>query len=514
MATKLIEILKQDDNVSVFVRHAREDNGNHLLVVPLMSEAERIRLLSDAMTDLRTRETNATGEDGTIEESAAQSMLQSWLRAHPAIESARVVDGGETWDYLIDVGDRNNTETGKGKAEGADQNGDLNNVDEEFDTRSGEHHKLYVKRNASGAYQIIIESTPTIYEDFVINHFNGIENPSEELEIAKNDALVIARRIDTKLVGLTNGTTEPTPDVESDLDADLSILARETIKLIDASSISPIPEENIVWGGKIGSFGSSMSIKYLKSKTTGSDSSNLPFEENQVLMQRKTDRGIKFYINGHLLNANLHGPNDWKNLTPLTHKANSDHKTMIENPLKNALPTAGNPEFIAFKYVVIPNYSRGVNSSLISQVENSQNDYVQANKDTIIEIIRAERYVPVSLRAESVELEDVNGSWVEKSSGNYNISVTIPNSIGNQPEDYKVTNEKVIKYPVKYSTASKQDFIDAGLSEKTATGIMRVRRNPRLSITNHDILHSELLKVITGSGGRVQKQTLIDKITL
>ncbi|MGJ8744944.1 eCIS core domain-containing protein [Polaribacter sp.] len=106
---------KEDGSVSVFVKHAKEDNGKHLLKIPLMSEAERLLLLYNAMTDLRTREKATAGEIGTMDKSGAQEMLVAWLKAHPVVESAKVIDGKETWDYFIDIGDKSETEKGKMK---------------------------------------------------------------------------------------------------------------------------------------------------------------------------------------------------------------------------------------------------------------------------------------------------------------------------------------------------------------------------------------------------------------
>ncbi len=120
---------KQDDSVSVFVKHAKEDNGKHLLKVPLMSEAERLLLLHSAMTDLRAREKKATGEDGTMEESGAKDMITTWLKAHPVVESAKVIDGKETWDYFIDIGDKSETE--KGKLKKVEENVDSDKIKEE-----------------------------------------------------------------------------------------------------------------------------------------------------------------------------------------------------------------------------------------------------------------------------------------------------------------------------------------------------------------------------------------------
>ncbi|GAA4272696.1 DUF4157 domain-containing protein [Aquimarina gracilis] len=158
---------KQDDNVSIFVKHAREDNGRHLLRVPLMSEAERAQLLADAIRDLRSREANAAGEDGTIEESAAQSMLQAWHRAHPVVEGARVIDGGETWDYSIDIGDRDNTERGKRKKQDADADlqagdGEIGKV-ARFDA-DGENHRIWI-RVSGNQIDAMIASSPMMISE-------------------------------------------------------------------------------------------------------------------------------------------------------------------------------------------------------------------------------------------------------------------------------------------------------------------------------------------------------------
>ncbi len=217
---------KQDDNVSVFVRHAREDNSNHLLVVPLMSEAERIRLLSDAMADLRTRETNAAGEDGTIEESAAQSMLQSWLRAHPAIESARVVDGGETWDYLIDVGDRNNTETGKRKKQDQEAgDADLQAGDGEVGevltfNADGESHRMWVRVEGTGV-EIMIASTQMSVKGRLDGWSREIRQPGNEEKKTQAEGLIqtglskyasLKAKAETAKIELDQAQNNPTSD--------------------------------------------------------------------------------------------------------------------------------------------------------------------------------------------------------------------------------------------------------------------------------------------------------------
>ena len=37
-------------------------------------------------------------------------LIFNWQKAHPVVEETRVVDGGATWDYFIDIGDKSETE--------------------------------------------------------------------------------------------------------------------------------------------------------------------------------------------------------------------------------------------------------------------------------------------------------------------------------------------------------------------------------------------------------------------
>ena len=140
---KTVSIKKQeDDNVSIYVAHAKENNGKHLLKVPLMSEAERLKLLMEADKDLKIREGKAVGEDGTMEESKATEMLIAWQKAHPVVESAKVVDGKERWDYLIDIGDK--TETEKGKPKKGDKEAKVT-IGKEVKFKIGEaNHRLWI----------------------------------------------------------------------------------------------------------------------------------------------------------------------------------------------------------------------------------------------------------------------------------------------------------------------------------------------------------------------------------
>lgn len=134
-------------------------------------------------------------------------------------------------------------------------------------------------------------------------------------------------------------------------------------------------------------------------------------------------RGAKtYYVQGHLLNAELGGKNDPNNLTPLTNKANSDHKLIIENSLKHYYEDKK-----ALKYTVTPIY--GLN---LKQLENPNND---SKKSKINSIRKAESAsVPVSIQIKSSYLTKENNKEVEKPIFNG----TIMNNVETNEEQYKI----------------------------------------------------------------------------
>ena len=140
---------KADDSVSVYVKHKKDNNGKHMVKIPLMSPAERLKLLSTAMSDFTARKNKAAGKESTLSKEDATKVATDWKKAHPVIEEVNVVDGKETWDFFIDIGDKSNTEKGKRKKENATGEGELKQGDGEVGkvakfSADGEGHKLWI----------------------------------------------------------------------------------------------------------------------------------------------------------------------------------------------------------------------------------------------------------------------------------------------------------------------------------------------------------------------------------
>ncbi len=159
---------QKDGEVTIYVKHKKEDNGKRLLKIKLMSNAERIKLLSAAMTDLRKRETKIVDKEGKTDEAKAKDLLLGWTKAHKIIESAKVVDGKTTWDYFIDIGDKKNTEKGKGKT-GTKNIIDPQKIRKPFKDKEKDSHTLFIKKE-SGKYVVKVASEEQEIERFLVKY--------------------------------------------------------------------------------------------------------------------------------------------------------------------------------------------------------------------------------------------------------------------------------------------------------------------------------------------------------
>ena len=135
-----------------------------------MSEAEKLRILAEAVADLRTRERRTVNDEDRMEESAAEDMLNTWKREHPVVQTTRIVDGQDTWDYFVDIGSKQDTERGKPKAGDANSEGlDLQQGDGEIGkvvtfTGGGENHRLWI-RVSGNVVDVMVASVQMILSE-------------------------------------------------------------------------------------------------------------------------------------------------------------------------------------------------------------------------------------------------------------------------------------------------------------------------------------------------------------
>ncbi|MEJ7679329.1 MAG: hypothetical protein WKG06_16020 [Segetibacter sp.] len=158
-----------------------------------------------------------------------------------------------------------------------------------------------------------------------------------------------------------------TKDVSKAFNAKLNELAIYTVIFTDRDDgqlpVSSQPE----YGGLKDGFATYMAIRKL---TRLGPPGTVVSAENAIMndLKLRKEKVRSYYVAGHLLNHNLHGPGyTWQNLTPLTQTANGEHVRRIEKNLKTGvsqkLPGDGEQGRKFLDYWVRVNYGRTLNKN-------------------------------------------------------------------------------------------------------------------------------------------------------
>nr|MDJ0624589.1 DNA/RNA non-specific endonuclease [Desulfocapsaceae bacterium] len=143
-------------------------------------------------------------------------------------------------------------------------------------------------------------------------------------------------------------------------------------------------------------------------------------------LKQRIEKKRTYYVAGHLLNNNLHGPGTtWKNLAPITQRANRNHLKFAEKEIKQGV----NKGWV-YRYEVTVNYGRSLNQSLFDHFNSPSNPDSLKNKKA--QVVQAEQYIPTSFGASWQKL-DRSGKPEDSPR-----QTRIDNKIDERPENYKV----------------------------------------------------------------------------
>lgn len=299
--------------------------------------------------------------------------------------------------------------------------------------KNGESHTLYFEGIAPDVV-LMMESTPISYKSFIKSIVITTKDAAkkEEQQTAKSSALKTAKELDELIEEgkrlsrdkSSDGTI--TKDISPEFQQKLDELADLTIIFSDRDDGQLPVSSEPQYGALENGFASSMHIKMLTKLGPGGTKVTVesPIMENLYLRKERTR---VYYIAGHLLNNNLHGPGfTWQNLTPLTQKTNQDHLRWIEAEIKSAVSQGR-----AFDYEVTVIYERSLNKDLVKQLDASTDKSAETKKKVVI----AEQYVPTEIIANVHEV-DYNGK--EITTGDYIAGdMSIPNEIDQSgPDNY------------------------------------------------------------------------------
>jgi hypothetical protein len=247
---------------------------------------------------------------------------------------------------------------------------------------NGEEHELLFKGSEQNASLMIASANPVKYEVWI----QGIDAPDSQ----KGAALDKVKEINTaKAKAVTEAYTDEMK--EKDLRRLMDELSELTGPLF--ANVLPKSKEPLFASGlSAAGWGISMLADGITKNGRGKGSKPSVSNDYYSTINQRRYLGGSYYILGHILNENLGGiGSSWKNITPLTRSANSEHERIAEARVKTAVE-AGN----IVKYEVTAIYDRPEGTdSLESAIDGATN--LEADKETIKSIIRAEKYIPTKL---------------------------------------------------------------------------------------------------------------------
>lgn len=279
----------------------------------------------------------------------------------------------------------------------------------EFKAKDGKKHSLSFKGNEKKA-KLIVKSEPKEFEKFA-------------QELLKNDK-VDKNKVSEALKKYNELVTEKNKKVKKDdktaqkkkadiIENKMKELSKYTKDFFghDEEDLPEYKKGGNVFYDSVNTdgVGEKMSADVLSKK---GKKGSVPKVSNQVydtLFKRKKGKGI-YYVRGHLLNHNIHGPgDDHTNLTPLSVKGNKNHLIGVEKILKVVTSLGG-----VVKYVVDPVYGdRGLKTNDSDKPKDK--DFTDEEWQTVKEIREVESTaVPTHMKITAELLEKKGKEFVKK----------------------------------------------------------------------------------------------------
>jgi hypothetical protein len=258
-----------------------------------------------------------------------------------------------------------------------------------FRANDGKTHKIYLSGEGETSNLMIASSNPRPFSAFI----SSIEVSETETEKknAKSQALIIANQLDTKKRQRVAGANETEKNAnrqknKEEIEALMEQLSQHA-KLLFGTAVADLPETVVTPASKTVNgaiMGTKMTANPLTKKgPAGCEPTSSAHTIFDKLLKRRLG-GSSYYIRGHLLNHNIHGPGSWANMTPLSKEGNRKHESEAESKVKAAVLSGAIVE-----YTVEPVYEIGT----LSTPENTN--------PVVKEIREAEQYVPTGLKVEA-----------------------------------------------------------------------------------------------------------------
>lgn len=308
-----------------------------------------------------------------------------------------------------------------------------------FKGGDGKQHKLYFKQKGKTANMMVASDIQT-FADFM-KHIKSVAKTKDQktlLKQAQTKAAEADKIIQRRTGAATDDATKKNQkEKQKDLQEKLNELSPITAQIFGfADGEQPATEVDFgstTKGG--GTVATEMNATVLSKmpRSSGDKGSSPTQQKHEVFDKLKLRRegGRSYYIRGHMLNDNVHGPGKWYNMTILSQKGNKAHLNAAENAVKRAVQSGG-----VVNYKVTANYGRGDLSVTKAQLTKAGID--DSKHDAIMTIRSAEKYIPTKLTVSSAMLKKgANGKFTKKSKVLLN-NKAITNEIDTNLKKYEV----------------------------------------------------------------------------
>lgn len=189
--------------------------------------------------------------------------------------------------------------------------------------------------------RLVIASSPGVGYKAYLESVEAQMKTAEQKKSHK-EAGKVGERIDKNLASRKKSETETNALV-----ADLNTMA-DLLRTILGGA--PVPPSIIKYGSVTSKQGGKYAEAQILSQDGGGSKGSEPADDPPIwsaVQDRKSDENKRAYVQGHLLNHNVHGPGKRFNMTPITYSANAKHKEGIEKDIKERI--LDNAEVVYYK---------------------------------------------------------------------------------------------------------------------------------------------------------------------
>jgi hypothetical protein len=174
---------------------------------------------------------------------------------------------------------------------------------------------------------------------------------------------------------------------------------------------SPVPSSVIKYGSVTSKQGGKYAEAQILSSDSGGSKGTEPADDPPIwsaVQERKSDDNKRAYVQGHLLNHNVHGPGKRFNMTPITYSANAEHKEGIEKEIKERI--LDNDEVVSYK--VTAEYGDHPESADYKRLSSKPEADRTADEKWQLQVLEADRQLAIRFVFDARTLKQgADGKW-------------------------------------------------------------------------------------------------------